>query len=240
MTLSWVYLQTMRWFLDYIVIWPDIWATDKKLMEDARYTFNASIPLAAKRDKQDVRVTNIIDLWVTHSYATWEVAHIVHVTQPARNSLVRSADIDAGKHNMVNSFLYLCTWGTLSYWPHNLSRLMVKIIMWSVWLTIRHQSLILFRLHCRLSCTPYSHRYAHIISKVITLTCMETVRLLMNSNGVYVSNCLELVNRLFRQCDIQWTYSNRDAILKWNDKEGYVNSDIHWTASTAALSCHLT
>lgn len=90
-----------------------------------------------------------------------------------------------------------------------------------------HKTSESYSVQVALSCTPYSHRYAHVIAKVITLTCMETVRLLMNSNGVYVSNCLKLVNRIFRQCVIQWTYSNRDVILRGDDKEGYVNSDIH-------------
>ena len=89
---------------------------------------------------------------------------------------------------------------------------MVKYIVWCVWLTIRYQSLILGRLYCR--------RYAHVIAKVITLTGMETVRLLMNSNVAYVCSCTELANKFLRQCGIQRTYSNRDAILRGDDKEG--------------------
>ena len=204
MRLSWVYLQAMGWFLDYIVIWPDIWDTDMKSMEDERDTSNALIPLAAKSDRQDDRVTKTIDLRVTHSYTTWAVSHIVrHPRQPAVSSLLRSVDIDAGKHNVVNYFLYICTWGNLNCWPHNPSRLMVKNIVWCVWPTIRYQSLILGRLYCRLSCTPYSHRYAHVMAKAIILTGMETVRLLMNSNVAYVSSCTELANRFLWQCGIQ-------------------------------------
>jgi hypothetical protein len=97
---------------------------------------------------------------------------------------------------------------------------MVKHIVWCVWLTIIYQSLILGRLYCRLSCTPYSHRYAHLMAKVITLAGMETVRLLMNSNVAYVSSCTELANKFLRQCGIQRTYSNRDAILRGDDKGG--------------------
>ena len=97
---------------------------------------------------------------------------------------------------------------------------MVKNIVWCVWLTIRYQSLILGRLYSRLSCTPFSHRYAHVIAKVITLTGMETVRLLMNNNVAYVCSCTELANRFLRQCGIQRTYSNRDTILRGDDKEG--------------------
>jgi hypothetical protein len=108
--LSWVYLQAMWWFLDYIVIWPGIWDTDMKSMEDARDTSNALIPLAAKRDRQDDRAIKTIDFRVTHLYTTWEVAHIVrHASQPAVSSLLRSVDIDAGKHNVVNYFLNICT-----------------------------------------------------------------------------------------------------------------------------------
>jgi hypothetical protein len=220
MRLSWVYLQAMGWFLDYIVTWPDIWDTDMKSMEDARDTSNALIPLAAKRDRQDDRVTKTIDLRDTHSYTTWEVAHIVrHARQPAVSSHLRSVDIDAGKNNVVKSFLYICTRGNLNCWPHNPSRLMVKNIVWCVWLTIRYQSLIWGKLYCRLSCTPYSHRYAHVMAKVITLTGMDTVRLLINSNVAYVSSCTELANRFPRQCGIQRMYSNRDVILRGDDKE---------------------
>jgi hypothetical protein len=175
---SWVYLQAMGWFLDYIVIWSDIWDTDMKSMEDARDTSNALIPLAAKTDRLDDRVTKTIDLRVTHSYSTWQVAHSVRHASQLSFAFCR---YDAGKHNVVNSFLYICTWGNLNCWPHNPSCLMVNNIVWCVWLTIRHQSLILGWLYCRLSCTPYSHQY-HVMVKVITLTGMETVRLLMNSN----------------------------------------------------------
>jgi len=221
MRLFWVYLQAMWWFLDYIVIWPDIWDTDMKSMKDARDTCNALILLAAKRDRQDDRVTKTIELRVTHSYTTWEVVHIVrHASQPAMSSPLSSVDIDAGKHNVINSFLYICTWGNLNCWPNNPSRLMVKNIVCCVWLIIICQSLILGRLYCRLSCIPYSHRYAHVMAKVITLTGMETVRLLMNSNVAYVSSCTELANRFLRQCGMQRTYSNRDAILRGDDKEG--------------------
>jgi hypothetical protein len=75
--------------------------------------------------------------WDNHCYSTWEVAHIVrHARQPAVSSHLRSVDIDAGKNNVVKSFLYICTRGNLNCWPHNPSRLMVKNIVWCVWLTI--------------------------------------------------------------------------------------------------------
>jgi hypothetical protein len=44
----------MRWVLDYVIIWRYMRGTGKKSMDDARGIFKALIPLAAKRNKQDV------------------------------------------------------------------------------------------------------------------------------------------------------------------------------------------
>ena len=48
------YVQAMRWFLDYVIIWRYMRGTGKKSMDDARGIFKALIPLAAKRNKQNV------------------------------------------------------------------------------------------------------------------------------------------------------------------------------------------
>ena len=70
------------------------------------------LPLTAKRDKQDVRVTKATDSFRTNPYTPWEVTHIIPCAiQPAKEvlaNLVPSVDIDAGKIDLVNYFLSIC------------------------------------------------------------------------------------------------------------------------------------
>ena len=70
------YVQAMRWFLDYVIIWRYMRGTGKKSMDDARGIFKALIPLAAKRNKQDVRITKAPDLSRTNPSTPREVTHI--------------------------------------------------------------------------------------------------------------------------------------------------------------------
>ena len=112
-------------------------------MDDTRGIVKALIPLAANRDKQDVRVTKATVPSRTNPSTPWEVTHIIRcANQPAKAALatlVRSADIDAGKIDLVNSFLSICL--CLHYtqrpsvienmrYSRSLLRLMVKPIVW--------------------------------------------------------------------------------------------------------------
>lgn len=128
-------------------------------MDDARGIVKALIPLAAKRNKQDVRVTTAPDLSRTNPSTPWEATHIRRCTsQPIKAaliSLVRSADIVAGKIDLVISFQSICLCPHYTQRPsvienmryyRSLLRLMVKPIVWFVLMARRYQSLILVKL----------------------------------------------------------------------------------------------
>jgi hypothetical protein len=128
-------------------------------MDDARGICKALIPLAARRNKQDVRVTKDPDLSRTNPSTPWEITHIIRCTsQPikaARITLVRSLDIVAGKIDLVIFFQSICLCPhytqrhsvieTMRY-SHSLLRLMVKPIVWFVLMARIYQSLILVKL----------------------------------------------------------------------------------------------
>lgn len=128
-------------------------------MDDARGIVKALIPLAAKRNKQNVRVTKAPDLSRINPSTPWEATHIRRCTsQPIKAaliSLVRSADIVAGKIDLVISFQSICLCPHYTQRPsvienmryyRSLLRLMVKPIVWFVLMARRYQSLILVKL----------------------------------------------------------------------------------------------